>query len=336
MLKYEVHEADPSKGYNFPFILIYPKKMQKDVKIFVEGNNSVNYVKTDKDGNIVGYQTFEEQQQDAVAFAKTICKKEDGKTFNVAYMYQQLNQPLVIPIIERCDAEHDDEYYPQMLSRNVMLDKSSKYANLPEQVVNMVKEAKKICLSKNPKVQIAEKSGLCGFSTSGVFAGRMLFAEPEHFDVCLSMCSNAVQPLPTKELFGVDLPYPLGTADYEKMFGKPFNIGEYHKAKQMFFVGVEEDNKKYDIAKNPRLHDRRTRSRFKKLYGDLTIQERQIEIAKIMQELGMDNTASLVVPGGHNFGGKSKYILDFEKIVLSNGKMEKLLDISLNNIESSL
>ena len=144
MLKYEVHEADPSKGYNFPFILIYPKKMQKDVKIFVEGNNSVNYVKTDKDGNIVGYQTFEEQQQDAVAFAKTICKKEDGKTFNVAYMYQQLNQPLVIPIIERCDAEHDDEYYPQMLGRNVMLDKSSKYANLPEQVVNMVKEAKKI------------------------------------------------------------------------------------------------------------------------------------------------------------------------------------------------
>ena len=93
MFKYEVHEANSSKGYNFPFILIYPEQMQGNVKLFVEGNNSTEYIKRDKDGKVLGYQTFEEQKQDAIAFAQQICKQEDGKHFNVGYMYQQLNFP---------------------------------------------------------------------------------------------------------------------------------------------------------------------------------------------------------------------------------------------------
>lgn len=315
MLKYEIHGADKRKGYNFPFILIYPEKMPEHVKIFVEGNNSVQYVKTDRDNNIIGYQNFEEQKKDAIAFAQQICKPEDGKNFNVGYMYQQLNQPLVIPIIERCEAEHIGEYYPQMLGRNVVLDKTSKFANLSQQVVAMVEEAKRICLAKNDTIKIDRKSGLCGFSASGVFASRMLFAEPESFDACLSMCSNAVQPLPIAQYNGVKLPYPLGTADYERIFGKPFNLEEYKKAKQMFFVGVEEDNKRYNIAKNSRLHDKTIQDKYIQVYGDVGIQERQMMIAKIMEELKMDETVSLVVPGGHNFGDKSKYILSFGQAI---------------------
>ena len=72
MLKYEIHEADASKGYNFPFILIYPEQMQKNVKIFVEGNNSTEYIKRDKDNKVIGYQSFEEQRQDAIKFADFI------------------------------------------------------------------------------------------------------------------------------------------------------------------------------------------------------------------------------------------------------------------------
>lgn len=326
MLKYEIHEADAKKGYNFPFILIYPDKMQDNVKIFVEGNNSVDYIK--EDGTI---QTFEEQKQDAIKFAERVCKPEDGKHFNVGYMYQLMNQPLVIPIIERCDAEHTGEYYTQMLGRNVVLDKESKFANLSKQVVAMVEEAKKICLAKNEKIKIDKKSGLCGFSASGVFASRMLFAEPENFDACLSMCSNAVQPLPISELDGVKLPYPLGTADYENIFGKPFNLEEYKKAKQMFFVGENEDNRKYDIAKNPRLHDKNVQDRYLKVYGDVGIQERQRMIANIMYELKMDETVSLVVPGEHNFGGKSKYILKFGKEILTPPEKQKPLSEVIPN-----
>lgn len=308
MLKFEIHEADSGKGYNFPFILIYPEQMHNNAKIFVEGNNSVRYIK--EDGSV---QTFEEQKQDAVEFAKQICTYEDGRYFNIGYLYQKLNQPLVIPIIERCEAQHNGEYYTQMLGRNVILDKESKFAHLSKQVVAMVEEAKKICFSKNNNIKISEKSGLCGFSASGVFAGRMLFAEPESFDTCLSMCSNAVQPLPVSQLNGVDLPYPLGTADYEEIFNKPFNIDEYKKARQLFFVGEEEDNLKYNIAKNPRLHDKEVQNKYIEVYGDIGVQCRQRKIDKIMQNLGMNNINCVVTPGGHNLGGKSKLIMGFGK-----------------------
>lgn len=281
--------------------------------------------KRDINNNIIGYQNFEEQVKDATKFAEQICKYEDGKNFNIGYMYQQLNQPIVIPIIERCDAEHRGEYCTQMLGRNVLLDKTTKFANLTQQVVAMVEDAKNICLSKNNTIKIDKKSGLCGFSASGVFASRMLFAELESFDVCLSMCSNAVQPLPVEELNGIKLPYPLGSADYEKIFKKPFNIKEYKKAKQMFFVGEEEDNRKYNIIKSPRSHDKMVHDKFVEVYGDITIQQRQRKISQIMQNLGMDQTVSLVVPGGHNFGGKSKYILSFAKAITSSTKDAKPL-----------
>ena len=320
--------------------MIYPESIQGNVKVFVEGNNSVEYIKRDKDGNVLGYQTFEEQKQDVIAFAQQICKQEDGKHFNVGYMYQQLNQPLVIPIIERCEARHEGEYYTQMLGRNVVVDKTSKFANLSQQVVAMVEEGKKLCLTKNNALNIDKKSGLCGFSASGVFACRMLFAEPESFDVCLSMCSNAVQPLPVAELNGIKLPYPLGTADYEKIFGKPFNVEEYKKARQMFFVGIEEDNKRYNIAKNSRLHDKNIQKKFIQVYGDVTIQERQRMISQVMQELGMDNTVSLVVPGEHNFGGKSKYILSFGQAINvpidTRKPLSAMIPPSVDNVQDSL
>ena len=327
MLKYEVYEADPCKGYNFPFVLIYPEKMNKDVKIFVEGNNSVFYVKFDENHNFIGYQNFQEQKDEAISYAKYICTKEDGSMFNAAYMYQLMNQPLVIPIIERCEGNYNDEYYTQMLGRNVLLDKTSKFANLTKQVLAMAKEAKNICLMKNDKIIIDDKFGLFGSSASGVFASRMMFAEPESFDICLSICLGAVQPLPISELNGVELPYPLGTSDYEEIFSKPFNIEEYKKAKQMYLIGIEEDNKRYNIAKNPLLHSKEIRDKFIEVYGDVTIQERQLMISKIMQDLGMDQVVNLLVPQGHHFGGKSKYILSFAKAIKENKDNEKPLSL---------
>ncbi len=38
--KVEYIEADPSKGFNFPYIMLLPKKMKQDVKIMVECANS--------------------------------------------------------------------------------------------------------------------------------------------------------------------------------------------------------------------------------------------------------------------------------------------------------
>lgn len=266
-----------------------------------------------------GQQSFDAQKDYALNVAQSLCEKADGKRFTPAYLYQLLNQPVIIPIIERCDNQHKHEYYTQMLGRNVVLDKESKFANLSEQVVAMVKDVQE--QYKNMGLKVDEKAGLMGISASGVFAGRMQFAEPETFDFCLSVCSNAVQPLPTDSIDGIDLPYPLGTKDYEELFGKPFNAEEYKKAHQLFIVGRDEP-KRYNIAKNSRLHDPETQQRYMEVYGDVSLQERQEQIDAIMQDLEMYNVDCVVANGGHSFDDKGKMITEFIDNSLRSCKKE--------------
>ncbi len=314
-MKYKIFEADKDKGYNFSFILFTPDRVESGAKIFVEGANSEDY---EKDGQ----QSYDAQVKFAENETKKLMIEQDGGKFNRAYLYQQLNCPVVIPIIERCDNDYQGEFYTQMLGKNVVKQKFGKFANLSKQVVNMVNfvkgEYQKKC------VVMQEKNGLLGFSASGVFASRMMFAEPESFDTCISICSNAVQPLPvnkiTKKHFlskeEISLPYPLGTADYEELFGKKFDIDAYSNAKQLYIVGKDEPNSDYDIAKKDRLHDKETQDLYMRVYGDCGIQDRQNKIASFMQNRGFDNVSCLVSEGGHALDGKGRDIIDFVNSVM--------------------
>ena len=300
----EIYDANPKLGYNFPFILIRPLDFNpnKKLKIYVEGNNSVVYERE-------GQQSFSSQVQYAINQIQSMNFDTDGKDFTQPYFYQCLNSPIIMPLIERCDYDHEGEFYPQMLGRNVVKSKDGKFTNLTHQVVCMVDKVKNDFEKQGIKVE--RKSGLIGFSASGVFAGRMLLAEPESFDFCLSMCSNAVQPLPLEKINDIELPYPLGIADYEEIFGKKFNKEEYLKAHSLFAVGKDEPNERYDIALNPRLHDKEIQELYVKIYGNVGIQARQEKMETIVREKGFDNMNCVVASGGHNYGGKGNLIVNF-------------------------
>ena len=315
-MKYKLFEADEENGYNFSFILVTPDRVESGSKILVEGANSEDYEDE-------GQQSYEAQIKFAEKYAKWLTTKQDGTEFNRAYLYQQLNCPVIIPIIERCDNDHQGEFYTQMLGRNVVKKKSGKFANLSRQVVNMVNFVKSEYQKKGIKMQ--EKNGLVGFSASGVFASRMMFAEPESFDTCLSICSNAVQPLPVDKITKkskeeISLSYPLGTADYEELFGKKFDVDAYSKAKQLYIVGKDEPNEDYDIAKKDRLHDKETQDLYMRVYGDCGIQERQNKIANFMQNNGFDNVSCIVSEGGHTLKGKGRDIIGFVNSIMENAR----------------
>ena len=327
--KVEYIEAEPSKGFNFPYIMLLPKKMKQDVKIMVECANSADY---ERDGQ----QSFEAQIKDAKGYANYISDEQDGKKFNIPYLYQQLNQPIIIPIVERCEykrvgvikphekdekyAELDGlgkntEFYPQQLGRQVMLEREGKFAKLPEQVVAMVEDAKKKIEMKAKMrfktINIDKKSGLIGFSSSSVFASRMQLICPEHFDTCISLCSGGTQPLPLTELNGEKLNYPLGVADFEQLFGKPFNAQEYAKAKQISIVGALEPNESYNTSINPRMYDKQTRELFLKVYGKLTLQERQQKISEILSKINPNITCKVLEGVEHSPHGMGKAVLSW-------------------------
>ena len=344
--KVEYVEADPSKGFSFPYIMLLPKKMKQDVKIMVECANTANY---EDDGQ----QSFRAQINDAKGYANYISEEQDGQKFNLPYLYQELSQPIIIPIIERCEYarigvirpyEQDEKYaeldrlgkntefYPQQLGRQVMLERDGKFAKLPEQVVAMVEDAKKKiklkAMMKLKTINIAKKSGLIGFSSSSVFASRMQLICPEHFDTCISLCSGGAQPLPLTELNGQKLNYPLGVADFEELFGKPFNAEEYAKAKQLSIVGANEVYNN-DIAYKPRLFDKQTRELFLKVYGKLTLQERQQKINEVLSKINPNITCKVLEGVKHSPHGMEEVVPGWieENILSTLNKDEKTLGV---------
>ena len=311
--------ADPQNGYNFSFLLVEPKTLPETVKLFVEGPNTVNYAQE-------GQQSPANQIAFHIAKATEYMEYGDKPNFNMPFIYNNLGQPIIIPLIERCDFEHAEEFYTQMLGKNVMLDTESKFAYISDQVIYMIDAVKEMYAERG--IACADKSGLLGASTSGVFAARMAFLEPENFDVCLSMSSNAVQPLPISEYEGIQLPYPLGTANYERITGRPFNFEEYSKIHQLFIVSEDEDNFKYDIVfGHPQLHDDETANIYSRVYGAGGIQDRQRMMAYIFANLGMDNTECVVAHGGHDIDeSKRDIVLSWVKEVLSKPEIYKTSD----------
>ena len=296
-------KANKRKGYNFDFLFLSPKRIGENVKIFVEGANSAYY------NNNGHYQSYAEQVDFEIQQAIGKCQPQSGKVFNMPYLYQILHQPVIIPIFERCDEKHKNEFYAQMLGKNVMHETDGKYSQLNKQVLAMIDEVKRNFEKKD--VNVSSTCGLIGVSTSAVFANRLQFIEPETFDMTISVCGNAVQPLPLKSKNGVELTYPLGTADYKELFGKEFNSEAYKNAKILNIVGANEDNNRYNIVNNSLLHDKGTKELYHKVYGDVSLQERQLEIENIYKENDYDNCYNLVGKGAHELNSKGMVIAKF-------------------------
>lgn len=98
-------------------------------------------------------------------------------------------------------------------------------------IVEIISKAKEI-MEKEYNTKVNEKIFLNGYSSSGVFAQRFSLIHPELIDtVCIGGSSGSI-PIPN-----TDLDYPLGIKNYEKLFGRSFNIEEYKKITFDYYVG---------------------------------------------------------------------------------------------------
>ena len=76
-------------------------------------------------------------------------------------------------------------------------------------------------------------------------------------------------------------------------------------------VGANEDNNRYNIVNNSLLHDKETKELYHKVYGDVSLQERQLEIENIYKENDYDNCYNLVGKGAHELNSKGMVIAKF-------------------------
>lgn len=111
------------------------------------------------------------------------------------------------------------------------------------QLVAMIDDAKNR-LNSEP-YEVTEGVHMYGFSAGSSFASRFAFLHPSYVDA-YAAGGSAVLPLPmdtyeTEDGEEHNIPYPVGTDDYERLTGGEFDIEEWRLIDKFIFIGSEDN-----------------------------------------------------------------------------------------------
>ena len=215
-------ESNSDKGFNFPYFLFIPYNIADDSELtmILEPNNS-GFV----DDNL------DKHKEKALRTAT-----RDFYTGN--YVARSLQLPLLVPVFPR--SESDWKIYTHALDRDVMLEKDTDIERLDLQLLAMVDDARERL--KEMGYHIDEQFFFTGFSASGTFANRFAALHPERVKALAAGGINGLLFLPLEEMNDIKLTYPVGTFDFQELFGKPFNAEAFREIPQFYFMGALDDN----------------------------------------------------------------------------------------------
>lgn len=217
-----VAEAVPSRGYNYPYFLYLPAEMDMKNPVFIiaEGNNS-GFANDD----------FQEHKDKAKRTASL-----DYYLGN--YVSRELNYPLLVPVFPRTRSEW--KIYSHSLDRDAVLLKNHEMERIDLQLLAMLADATGKLDSMGYKVH--DQILMTGFSASGTFANRFTAIHPDKVYAMAAGGVNGLLFLPTPQLDSTSLIYPVGTSDFDQIFGKPFDLEAYKNTPQFLFMGQQDDN----------------------------------------------------------------------------------------------
>ena len=215
-------EAKPFDGFNFPYFLFIPQgtSVEKELILVVEPNNS-GFADDD----------FERHIEKA--------KRTASHDFYIGnFVARELKIPLLVPVFPRAKSEW--KIYTHALDSDVMAQKDNSLERIDLQLLAMVADAKTKLADSG--YSIRDKFFMTGFSASGTFANRFTIIHPEKIQASAAGGLNGLLMLPISEWRGENLNYPIGTGNFELVFGKPFDSTSFAQTPQFYFMGALDDN----------------------------------------------------------------------------------------------
>lgn len=300
-ISYDVHIVLPKKTeeINIPYVLAIPENVKEGSRMAVESNNC------DFDGRI---------EQDSNLL---LLKNALDTARQLSNSIQNSSTPILIPILPTSIPSQNSSflYFQQLADECFRLNENNPFYRLDLQVEKVIEEAKERIL-KMTDVTIDDKIFLNGYSSSGVFAQRFALIHPELIDtLCVGGASGSI-PFPS-QIDGIEthfsFDYPLGTRNYEELFGKKFDEETYKNIKFRYYVGELEEQRttkeRQDDFGNPApMHDM---SYFdasvptpvgicqRTVFGTSLI-ERATNQTELLTNLGYDITHEIIKGRGHN------------------------------------
>ncbi|ERH01482.1 MAG: hypothetical protein J07HN6_01034, partial [Halonotius sp. J07HN6] len=214
---YTLIEADRNKGFNYPYILYKPPTKENYKRpIFVQTLNADNV----------------QNREELTAQIKSTVE-------NYLYYPKELLFPGIVAGFPRTPKDGPDIVQALSLEADVGEVATEEFPEeslkrVDRQLVNMIDDAK--ARLSNENYPISDQVHINGYSSGATFASRFSFLHPNLVST-VTKGGDGAAPLPISEYNGTTLPYPLGTADYEKITGREFDREEWASIDLFFFNG---------------------------------------------------------------------------------------------------
>ncbi|MHC4371318.1 MAG: hypothetical protein ACYSW8_27210 [Planctomycetota bacterium] len=213
-------EADPARGFNFPFYLFVPAAIEKGSKnyLFVETNNTGTA--TDD---------FEVHREKALRLVKRLYPNRIARKLRV---------PLLVPVFPR--PKSNWRMYAHALDRDCLETGEGKLKRLDLQLLAMIDYA--LELLRVNEMAMHDRIFMHGFSASAKFCNRFAFLHPERVKAAAAGGVNGLPTLPIRERSGRQLPFPIGIADIETFTGRPYDEQAHRNVAQYIYMGYLDRN----------------------------------------------------------------------------------------------
>jgi hypothetical protein len=209
---YRTIQANPETGFDWDYLLYVPDSVTSPYLLVIPNNTG-----------------FEE---DDIAFHLAEAQKLIKQMSSLA---DELGTALLVPVFHRPDGELSD-YYTHNLDRNALLMDVDGYQRLDLQLLAMVDDAR--ATLNVDDIATDERILLWGFSASGTFSDRFTLLHSERVKaVAAGGCTHS---LPFAEYGGENLPYPIGTYDYETITGHPFDEKTFAAIPRFLYKGDQD------------------------------------------------------------------------------------------------
>lgn len=226
--------AMPDKGFNYPYYLVLPRKVNVAKNI---GQKNYLFVEPHNTGKANDDLNFHINEAYMIA---------EG---NSAITADELGLPRIVPIFVRPRTPiYDNQFvHTHALSRQtIYLEDLKKEAGtydeffepmdrIDEQLIKMIEHANKYLSDNGWKME--KKVFMWGFSASGDFVSRFTFLHPH---MVKAVCFGGHPIFPIAEEKGFDLIYPFGTSDYKKITGREFDLEAYNNVAKLGYAGSED------------------------------------------------------------------------------------------------
>lgn len=272
-------EAKPGSGFNFPYYILIPAgtEINTEQYLFVETNNT--------------------GPNDTLEFHDSNAKLQAQKYSLGSSLARRLKVPFLVPAFPR--PKTNWKFYTHALDRDVVLVKSGDIKRLDLQLIAMIKDASSAL--KGFTISINNKVLMNGFSASGTFANRFTMVHPEMVAAVASGGINAMLLLPVGSIDNINLDYPVGTHDFEIIFGKKPDFEEYKKVPQFIYMGGQDEN---DAVLFDDGYSEEERKTIFEVLGKVMMPDRWDKCRSVYEAYGVNATFTLYPHIGHGTDGK--------------------------------